>query len=98
MRRLLSIAFVAAAALAAGLVARRRRQRTRWKALPPPDEADSPPGLAAASPAPAGSRDREPTRKELYREATRLGLKGRSKMNKRQLQEAVEAARTGGDS
>jgi hypothetical protein len=37
-----------------------------------------------------------PTRKQLYREAVRLQVKGRSKMNKRQLHEAVEAANSGG--
>ena len=35
-----------------------------------------------------------PSRRELYEEARRLGIPGRSKMNKRQLQEAV-AARQG---
>jgi hypothetical protein len=34
------------------------------------------------------------TRDQLYSEAKRLGVKGRSKMNKQQLQEAVDAART----
>lgn len=39
-----------------------------------------------------------PSREQLYREAARLQVKGRSKMNKRQLQEAVEAANSGGGS
>ena len=34
-----------------------------------------------------------PTRDELYREAKRLGIEGRSKMNKRELERAVERAR-----
>lgn len=45
-------------------------------------------------------RDRnEPTRAELYREAKRLDISGRSKMNKRELERAVERARgsSGGD-
>jgi hypothetical protein len=37
------------------------------------------------------------TRDQLYSEARRLGVKGRSKMNKQQLQEAVDAARIEGD-
>jgi hypothetical protein len=37
-----------------------------------------------------------PSREQLYKEAARLDVKGRSKMNKRQLQEAVEDARLGG--
>jgi len=32
---------------------------------------------------------REPTKEQLYRQAKRLGIKGRSKMNKRQLKSAV---------
>ena len=40
----------------------------------------------------------EATREELYREAKELDIEGRSKMNKRQLKEAVEAAKTGGSS
>jgi Protein of unknown function (DUF2795)/PRC-barrel domain len=38
-------------------------------------------------------RDREETRDELYAEAKRLGIKGRSKMNKRELARAVGRAR-----
>ena len=38
------------------------------------------------------------TRDQLYAEARRLHVKGRSKMNKRQLEVAVEAARIGGGS
>jgi hypothetical protein len=38
------------------------------------------------------------TREELYRQAARLGVRGRSKMNKQQLQEAVQAQSSGGDS
>ena len=34
---------------------------------------------------------REKTRDELYREAKRLGIKGRSKMTKQQLQRAVSS-------
>ena len=44
----------------------------------------------------AGGGNGAVTRDQLYAEARRLQVKGRSKMNKRQLQEAVEAAKTGG--
>jgi hypothetical protein len=42
---------------------------------------------------PAKPRQDEPTRDELYEEAKRLDIKGRSKMNKRELLLAVERAR-----
>jgi hypothetical protein len=38
-------------------------------------------------------RGRERTKEELYREAKRLGIKGRSKMNKGSLKAAVERRR-----
>ncbi len=46
-----------------------------------------------------GRNENEPTRAELYREAKRLEISGRSKMNKRELARAVERARgsTGGN-
>jgi hypothetical protein len=37
-----------------------------------------------------------PTREQLYQEARRLDIEGRSKMNKQELQNAVKAARIGG--
>jgi sporulation protein YlmC with PRC-barrel domain len=50
---------------------------------------------SSRSPRRRGSRDRsdEPTRDELYAEAKRLGIEGRSKMNKRELARAVERRR-----
>jgi hypothetical protein len=54
------------------------------------------PWQAAPTSSGGGPTTNSPSRDELYKEAARLGIKGRSKMNKRQLQEAVEAARTGG--
>jgi hypothetical protein len=43
---------------------------------------------------PAGQRrSSEPTREDLYGEATRLGIKGRSRMSKEQLRAAVARAR-----
>lgn len=55
-------------------------------------------GKALSDEAAAGRSDRprsgnEPTREELYREATRLGVKGRSRMSKEQLRDAVARAR-----
>jgi hypothetical protein len=58
-------------------------------------------GATAVDPAGGGAEpQRSPalTREQLYREAARLGVRGRSKMTKQQLQDAVEAARKGGDS
>lgn len=44
------------------------------------------------------SRSGEPTKEELYREARRLGVAGRSKMNKRELEKAIGRRRgSGGD-
>ena len=54
---------------------------------------DEPP---AAQPENPGGGEPSLTRDQLYREATRLEIKGRSMMNKRQLQKAVEDARVGG--
>jgi hypothetical protein len=49
---------------------------------------------AAADTRPApGARPSELTRDELYREATKLGVKGRSRMSKDELREAVAGAR-----
>lgn len=43
---------------------------------------------------PAGARaSAEPTRDDLYREATRLGVQGRSRMTKQELRDAVARAR-----
>ena len=47
---------------------------------------------------PAPTANSAVTREQLYRQAADLRIKGRSKMNKRQLREAVEAARSGGNS
>ncbi|MGH2923794.1 MAG: Rho termination factor N-terminal domain-containing protein, partial [Solirubrobacterales bacterium] len=56
---------------------------------------------ASASPAAGSSRTKasgssssngEPTKAELYERAQELGIEGRSKMSKRELQRAIEAA------
>ena len=92
MRRV-ALAALAVAALAILLVW--RRSQAAPDALPaapvgsPP--ADRP---HAAGPKPVPAR-REPTRDELYERAKELGIKGRSKMNKAELQRAV-ASHEGG--
>jgi hypothetical protein len=53
-------------------------------------------GEPGAPDSPATSaRDADPSRGDLYREATRLGVPGRSKMSKEQLRTAVERAKQG---
>ena len=55
-------------------------------------------GSAAAATSSGGSQGRassnggEPTKAELYERAQELGIEGRSKMSKRELQRAIEAA------
>ena len=63
---------------------------------------DRPRGRRRERPRDRSSRERrstrdEPTRRELYEEAKRLGVEGRSKMDKRELQRAVERARGSGE-
>ena len=82
MRRLLTIIFVAATTVAAWLLARRLLA----------DPEGHPPEVVQPNQEPS----QQSTREQLYTEAARLGVKWRSKMNKRQLQEAVEAATVGG--
>jgi hypothetical protein len=48
---------------------------------------------APAGPPPAPTRDADLSRDDLYREATRLGVPGRSKMTKDQLRAAVKRAK-----
>ena len=49
----------------------------------------------AEPPAPASSPPPEPTREDLLREAAALGVRGRSRMSKEELRQAVERARGG---
>lgn len=81
MRRLMKICLAAALAALAGVVARRLLDLEQERSMPQP-----------VSP----SNGTDATRDELYQEAKKLQVEGRSKMDKGQLQEAVEAARTGG--
>lgn len=95
MHRIFRIALAVSALIAAGLA-------LRWFL----GRDDAGPGLPAPEPE-AGSRasrnghgspaaDSGRTRDELYRAAQRLEIQGRSKMNKQELKQAVEAAETGG--
>jgi hypothetical protein len=45
---------------------------------------------AAEPESPASSPGKEPTRDDLYREATRLGVPGRSRMTKQELRDAIK--------
>jgi hypothetical protein len=100
---------VAAAAMAlAGLLVRRLLSQAGTPASAPSamqDFADSRSeqpegGEGAVSPRAlrSAARSLPGTREELYRQAAGLGIRGRSRMNKRQLHEAVEAHSSGGDS
>ena len=95
MRALLKLLVAGAVASLAAAFLRRLLEQ----AGPQPDASDASPAGPASAPPPAPvTSNHAPSRDELYKEAARLDVKGRSKMNKRQLQEAVEAARTGGSS
>jgi hypothetical protein len=98
MRRIAKIALAVAVAAAAAQAIRwllERDDEAAQAPLPPEQtfaRAENRDGAAPSGASAAGG----PTREELYREARRLEIQGRSKMNKRELQEAVEAAKTGG--
>jgi hypothetical protein len=91
MRRIVKIVLLAVLVAAAGLALRRLLEPGPDAAeLEPPKPGDEHPGR------PNGTSPSGPTKDELYTEAKRLEIQGRSKMNKQELQEAVEAAKTGG--
>jgi hypothetical protein len=85
MRRLLKIPLAGAVAALVGMVIRRLLEHVDGDRDSDPATRSAPPTRTAAAP--------PRTRAELYREATRLDIKGRSKMNKAQLQDAVEMAK-----
>jgi hypothetical protein len=94
-RRIIGIALTLGLAVAAVLALRRFLDREVGAAgpelAPPEPEAASRERINGAV-----SQNAEPTRDQLYTEARRLEIQGRSKMNKQELQQAVEAAKTGG--
>ena len=49
----------------------------------------------SAPPPPSSPRNADPSKDELYREATRLGVPGRSKMTKEQLRAAIKRSKYG---
>jgi hypothetical protein len=99
MRRIARIVLAAALAAAAAQAVRWLLERDDGSSreLPPPTPVPSAAGTSnGASGTGRSSAGGEPTRDELYREARRLEIEGRSKMNKQELKQAVEAAKTGG--
>jgi hypothetical protein len=81
---------LAAASILAGVAALIRAILDRQETGPAPVNASE-----GARPGPA-THPGEPTRDELYEEAKRLDIEGRSAMNKAELGRAVEAARGSG--
>lgn len=99
MRRIAKIALAAALAAAAAQAVRwllEREGRAAGELLPPEPAPSGAPARNGASRSKAPGPGSGPTRDELYGEARRLDIEGRSKMNKQELKQAVEAAKTGG--
>ena len=93
MRRLLKIPLAGAVIAIARMLLRRLldgEDRQAGEAYAPP------PARPRSTQAARATARKQRTREDLYKEAVRLDIRGRSKMNKRQLQEAVEDARIGG--
>jgi hypothetical protein len=88
MRRLLKIPLAGAVAALLGMLVRRLLEQIEGEQGAGPA---APPSTATRS---AAAQPR--TREQLYREAARLDIKGRSKMNKAELEQAVQMAETGG--
>ena len=85
MRRVL-LAAIALAAFA-GLLLWRRSQSGGAVSLPAPTGPVMPAPARPSPPPPSPARG--PTREELYARAQELGIKGRSKMSKAELEQAV---------
>jgi hypothetical protein len=83
MRRRVTLALVAVAAAAAGAI--RALDRLRGSQQKP---------LPDHGPTPASPPARDATVSALYEEAKQLGIAGRSRMNKAELQEAIERERS----
>ena len=96
MRRIAKL--VSAAAVTAVAAAAIRRLLGREEQAAPESPRTRTPHRPPATHSNGGRPDSEggPTRDELYGEARRLDIEGRSKMNKQELKQAVEAAKTGG--
>jgi hypothetical protein len=98
MRRIARIALAAALAAAAAQAVRWLLGRDRETApeRPSPEPAPAQPTMRNGASPMGASAAGGPTREQLYQEARRLEIEGRSKMNKQELQNAVEAAKIGG--
>jgi hypothetical protein len=88
MRRLLKIPLAGAVAALLGMLVRRLLEQIEG------EQGAAPAAPATPATRPAAARPR--TREALYKEAARLDIKGRSKMNKAELEQAVQMAETGG--
>jgi Rho termination factor, N-terminal domain len=105
VRRLLTLMLAASAAALAALLARRLILEAETQAglahsggsRTTPAPGPAPGGPVSTSAARAAAQSLPGTREELYRQAASMGVRGRSKMNKQQLQEAVLAKRAGGE-
>jgi hypothetical protein len=87
MRRLLKIPLAGAVAALVGMLIRRLLEQVEGDRGGVPAAGGGETQSAAVPPR---------TRDQLYKEAARLDIKGRSKMNKAELKDAVEMAKTGG--
>ena len=96
-RRILELALALTVAIAVAAAIRRFLDRGEAGGGELPEPRTEPVSIARRNgDAPSAGGDSRPTRDQLYSEAQRLGIKGRSKMKKQELQQAVEAAKTGG--
>lgn len=103
LRRLLILGGLAGA-VSAAITAARRREAARAQLTPPAEPLALAPAAAPPSPpAPSSPPAPEPpeikprrSREQLYREAQAIGLKGRSKMTKAELERALEEHARGG--
>ena len=96
MRRIAKIVFAAAVTAVVAAAIRRLLEPEEQTALESPrtPAPHRPPETHSNGGGPGSEGG--PTRDELYGEARRLDIEGRSKMNKQELKQAVEAAKTGG--
>ena len=83
----------AGAAIGGAIVLVKRLMEQQAEAPTAQDAPSTPKARPASAPGPSSSNGGEPTNAELYERAQELGIEGRSKMSKRELQRAIEAAR-----
>jgi hypothetical protein len=95
MRKVIRLVLAGGVATGTAALLRRLLGEDKPGTQPPPP---APPRRRRAKPRRTNPSSSSPSRDQLYKEAARLGVKGRSKMKKQQLQDAVDAAKTGGSS